>query len=483
MNSTQGLLTKIANLRQRLEQAQGLVCEAGSEVAALAGNDGGQLETLRHQAALGAEHDALLDVSLRQLTDTLTLDPNILPSRLTSRARRILEMGRDLLGQLRALADQVEDAGKPDDQQQEPLTQMYRQMAAMTDTTLRMVQAFPDAPSAQLRLCQGLEAILSIVAQRIAVLRGVVENRRLENNRIAVLADLLSDLAAGKAIDVSSLAGLAETLLDEVQESPALRFLDAPPMTPAQYVAAHSLTVAQVLARVVRHDPDLSARPTEPILAALVHDVGMLLVPAEILTYPGPLDDAQKRAIEGHTRLGGERLVQRMPDAAWLAEAATGHHERLDGTGYPAGLHDGQIAPLTRLLAVCDVYAAQCSSRPYRAARDPRTALTDTLLLAEQGGLDRSHAERILLLGFYPVGSAVELADGSVGVVVATHATRHDLSNPARPVILLLTDRQGQPRAWPAYLDLAQAEHQSIVRSLLAAERRSLLGARYPEWM
>src|SRR5207302_10228235 len=67
----------------------------------------------------------------------------------------------------------------------------------------------------------------------------------------------------------------------------------------------------------------------------------------------------------------------------------------------PGGLRQGQLAPLTCLLAVCDVYAALCSPRPYRSARDPRTALTDTLLLAEQGLLDRTQCERLLLLAFY----------------------------------------------------------------------------------
>src|SRR5439155_20453691 len=115
-------------------------------------------------------------------------------------------------------------------------------------------------------------------------------------------------------------------------------------------------------------------------------------------------------------------------------------HERLAGPGYPDGLIDAQILPLARLLAVCDAYAAACCWRPHRPARDTRTALTDVLLLAEQGVLDRHFAERLLQLSFYPVGSAVELADGSIGVVVAVPAGRRDLSAPARPVVALVVD-------------------------------------------
>jgi hypothetical protein len=160
---------------------------------------------------------------------------------------------------------------------------------------------------------------------------------------------------------------------------------------------------------------------------------------------------------------------------------ALGHHERLDGTGYPDGLHAYQLPPLTRLLAVCDVYAAQCTPRPHRAAPGTRAALADTLVLAEQGLLDRSHAEGLLHLGFYPVGSSVELADGAIGVVAAAPDPR-DLSSPGRPVVMVLLDAQGAPLTPPRHLDLARCDRHSIVRTLSAAERRGLLGAQFPEW-
>src|SRR5207245_4990108 len=110
----------------------------------------------------------------------------------------------------------------------------------------------------------------------------------------------------------------------------------------------------------------------------LLHDVGMFSVDPAILVQAGPLDDQQRRAVEAHTRVGAEILTRILPGGACLAEAAAGHHERLDGTGYPAGLRDRQIAQLTRLVAVCDIYAALCTPRPYRPALDTRTALTDT---------------------------------------------------------------------------------------------------------
>jgi HD-GYP domain-containing protein (c-di-GMP phosphodiesterase class II) len=482
MTETQTLLGKIAALRQRLEQAQGLANEAGSEAAALLGGDGGRLEVLRRKAEAGAEHDALVDASLRPLAADAA-PAKVLPAQLTARARRVVERGRELLDRLRPLADHLElDSPPAQHPAADPLARLYRETAAMTDSTLRMVQAFPDAPSAQLKLCEGLEAILSDVARRLGVLSSAVAQRRLWSERLESLAGLLAALANGGAADIEPFRALAEALVAEAQEALPLRFQAAPAREPARFAAAHGLTVAQVVARLARHDPELRPRSAEAVLAALLHDAGMVRVPAAVLAQPGPLDDAGRRAVEAHTRIGADLMRRLLPEAAWLAEAAAAHHERLDGTGYPGGLREAQVSSLARLLAVCDTYAALCCPRPHRPARETRTALTDTLLLAESGALDRGHAERLLRLSFYPVGSAVELADGSLGVVVATHPGRRDLSAPARPVVALLTDAERRPLPAPLPLDLAESDSHSVVRSLAPAERRELLGGHYPEW-
>src|SRR5262249_7809336 len=171
-----------------------------------------------------------------------------------------------------------------------------------------------------------------------------------------------------------------------------------------------------------------------------------------------------------------------LPGGGWLIEAAGCHHERLDGTGHPPGPRDLQNAPLTPLLTGGGIYAAPCLARPPRRAPGTPPPPTDPLPLAGQGARARPRAERLLQLSFYPVGTAVELADGAVGVVVATHTSRRDLSTPARPVLALLLDGAGRPLPGPRPLDLAQCDARSIVRALPAAERRSLLGDRYPEY-
>lgn len=501
MSDTQVLLNKIATLRQRLEQAQGLVPTEGrgEERATLplvhsllpANEVPNHIKQLERQVTSGAWYHKLLDDSLRQLTESDTTGDQemVLPRQLTARTRRLLGVGQELLMQLRQLANEFELApvlvhplsGLPDET--DPLAVRFRETLAMLDTALRMIQAYPDAPSAQLRLCEGLEVTLHEVSERITHLQALLVQRRRETSRLDSFTELLAHLESGKSLDVQPFIALADALLAEAHQGAPLRFYQAAPEQPARFIASHSLVVAQVMARLIKHEPDLRHQPMEPVLAALVHDVGMLRIPEAILTHRGPLTDSERRTVESHTRSGAELATRLLPSGAWLAEATAGHHERLDGTGYPGGLREMQITPLVSLLAVCDVYAALCAPRPHRAALDSRAALTDTLLLAEKGALDKQHAERLLYLSFYPVGSVVELADGAIGMVVATHMSRRDLNSPARPVVALLTDEQGKPLPVPQHVDLAQWDNRSIVRALQPAQRRQALGLRYPEFL
>jgi HD-GYP domain-containing protein (c-di-GMP phosphodiesterase class II) len=474
MGDTQVLLSKISALRQRLEQAQGLARDADSVAAALMQKDPPRdgFVALESKVADGSRQTALLAETFRPRPADGSL-----PVKLTARAIRLLQQGRQLLDELRQLTDD------PVLQFEAPLAQRHREIASLIDSVLRGVQHFPETPSVQIRLCEGLEAMLSVVADQQAALAEGVARRRRNTARLDRLADALQRLADEQPIDLRGLNELTEQMLADAQDGMPLLFLAEPADRPARFVAGHALTVAQVAARLVRADADWRGRTHEIILAALLHDVGMLAVPAEVLKAPASLDENQRRAVERHVHVGAERIGRAVPNSAWVVEATQGHHERLDGTGYPLGLRDLQIGPPARFLAVCDVYAAMCCARQHRATLETRTALTDTLLMAEQGTLDRFQAERLLSLTFYPVGQAVELADGAVGLVVATHPGRRDLNGLARPVLALLTDSQGHPLPAPQHLDLAECEGRSILRSLPARERRQLLDQQHPEWL
>jgi hypothetical protein len=467
MSDTRELLQKIAALRLRLDQAQGLaqdVLTAGPRQATAA---------LEEKVQRGHWHHALLDGALRPFEKS---GPAPLPHRLTYRAAKVVHAARDLLAQLRALAEDPLLARGDDD----PLAHMHRETANIIDAVLRTVQTLPPAPSVQMRLCAGLEAILDVVSHRLGAIKASIRQRGLETGRIDRLADVLRRLAGGQAVSLTPLQELAAEIFEEARQNLPLRFPTTNDSDPARAAAGHGITVAAVLARLVIGETAWISRELDGIGAALVHDVGMVRLPAEILTQAGPLTDEQRRLVERHPLAGAQALVKLWPGGGWPIDAAADHHERCDGAGYPRGKRDLQLSEEVKLLAVCDVYAALASGRPHRSACEPRTALADTLLMAEQGKLDARMAERLLALSFYPAGSVVQLDDGSVAVVLAPQAGAKALAHPAKPFVSVIQEPLGQAPALPRLIDLAESE-RGIVRGLKSIERRAALGTLYPE--
>ena len=203
----------------------------------------------------------------------------------------------------------------------------------------------------QLRLCEGVEGVLAAAADRIGVLAAAAAQRRQRAERVDTLAHLLAGLHAGRAQALDPFTALADAVLADARQGAPLDFLDAGPAatTPnwlARHVAAHGLTVAQVVARLVTTDPELNRHPTGPVLAALVHDVGMLALPPTLLAKPTALDDGQRRMLERHPRAGAELV------AAAAAERPRPGRRRSPPTtngstapAIPPGLKDGQIGP------------------------------------------------------------------------------------------------------------------------------------------
>jgi HD-GYP domain-containing protein (c-di-GMP phosphodiesterase class II) len=189
----------------------------------------------------------------------------------------------------------------------------------------------------------------------------------------------------------------------------------------------------------------------------------------------------ERRLVDTHPRVGAELIMRSFPELGPLAGAVAAHHERHDGTGYPAGLRGTASPSLARLLAAADVYTALSSPRPHRFARDGRSALTESLLLAEHGILDRHYAGLLVRLAFYPMGTVVELTDGRLGVVAANHANPTNPRSPGRPVIAVLADAASVLLPYPEHVDLAAADRGGILRAVPLEHRREVLGSRYPD--
>jgi PAS domain S-box-containing protein len=143
------------------------------------------------------------------------------------------------------------------------------------------------------------------------------------------------------------------------------------------YTAGHQRRVAD-LARAIATEMGLSREQIEGIhIAAVIHDIGKIAVPAEILSKPGPLTDLQYGLIQAHSQVGHDILNGTIEFPWPVAQIVLQHHERMDGSGYPQGLSGEEILPEARILAVADVVEAMSSHRPYRPARGIDEALDE----------------------------------------------------------------------------------------------------------
>ncbi len=142
------------------------------------------------------------------------------------------------------------------------------------------------------------------------------------------------------------------------------------------YTAGHQQRVAE-LAVAIAEEMELPHDRIEGLrLGAQIHDIGKVYIPTEILNRPGKLDDAQFLLIKAHPQVGFD--IVRGIDFPWpLAAMVAQHHERLDGSGYPAGLKDGEILLEARIIAVADVVEAMASHRPYRPALPLEVAMEE----------------------------------------------------------------------------------------------------------
>jgi HD-GYP domain-containing protein (c-di-GMP phosphodiesterase class II) len=464
-----GLVERLTALRQRLEALTPLT---GS---AQVSRSQAHLEELARQVAQLQARNAALEAELTRPARCDPGDsPETLPARLAYQTRALLSRGKELLAQLDALGQRLaaEDAGHDD------LRTDYQRTAMLAEIAIRSVRTFPAATAEQVRLCEGLELCLDIVAWRLSRCLARLERRQEHKQRLEFLAESLAALAQGRHLRLRPFQELAEALFREAHEGQPLHWHAASTDKPETWAAAHCLNTAQVVARLVSGDPSWSRQAVDAVMTALVYDAGMAVMPAEILSRAAPLADDSRRQLEAHVGISVEGARRLAPQEGWLAEAILAHHERLDGTGYPRGSKGSAIPRLARLLAVGDVYAALREARPYRTAMPPATALTETLTEAEKGRLDAELARGLVQISLFPAGTLVELSDGRIAVVVAAAAARADWSEAARPVVRILADAQGRTPDRPVYLNLAQCRDRSIVRALTDIERHKLPAAR-----
>ncbi len=184
------------------------------------------------------------------------------------------------------------------------------------------------------------------------------------------------------------------------------------------YTFQHSVNVAIIAGVLSKWLGDGTERMKDMVLAGLLHDIGKAIVPSEVLNKPGPLTTSEMEVMQRHSDYGYEMLKKAKVLADDVLAGVWQHHERLDGSGYPRGLREGNVVPSARIIAIGDIYDAMTSDRVYRRKTTPFVVIK-TLFANMFDKLDAAMCTVFLNnLKDYFVGSTVQLSDGRLGEVI-----------------------------------------------------------------
>ncbi|MDO8214164.1 HD-GYP domain-containing protein [Conexibacter sp. CPCC 206217] len=301
-------------------------------------------------------------------------------------------------------------------------------------------------PKMCLRLCELDVAAVWVddeLGEGIEPLEALSEETRDEAERevTSTLAQARDALAGGQqlaSIDVMRLRDVAAAIAQEVSGLPEAVIALSEMRSADAYTHEHSVrvtTLGLLLAarhwkrngwidhRGERRHDNITQRMTQLGFGLLVHDIGKLAIPREVLDRPGKLDADEWDLVRQHPELGAG-MLNHTTTSMLAISVVRYHHERWDGGGYPRGLDGASISELARIAAVADVYDAVRSERPYKPAQ-PSHVGVDVVLEGSGTAFDPKIVETFKEVVMpYPAGHEIDLPDGRRGVVVAVDPTR-----------------------------------------------------------
>ncbi|MDO9213511.1 MAG: HD-GYP domain-containing protein [Methylococcales bacterium] len=256
-----------------------------------------------------------------------------------------------------------------------------------------------------------------------------------------LVRSFMEDVQMGKAINAAVAKKVVAECVNSIIHTPDALLWMTQLKHRDMYTAQHSMNVCILAIALGKHLNLAETELNNLGLCGMMHDMGKMKVPLEILNKPEKLEPKELKIMQSHSMWGGKLLIASKDMYAGAIDVARSHHERLDGKGYPSGLNDAQITPYSRIVTIVDMYDAISSDRVYQKGRSHLEALkimTDMCGTQLDTRLTYSFIECI---GIYPPGSIVELNSGEIAVVIEVNP-HHKL----KPKILLLLDEDKQRR-------------------------------------
>jgi HD-GYP domain-containing protein (c-di-GMP phosphodiesterase class II) len=284
----------------------------------------------------------------------------------------------------------------------------------------------------------------------------IVKAKEIKKEAISTVQNIMEEVRFGEPVKTEKVEPVVEKMVDSIfRNQDALVSIGRIKKTD-EYTFMHSMSVCVLMISFGKHLGFDTQQLKDIGIGGMLHDIGKMMVPQDVLNKTGSLSDEEYAQIKEHAKHSHTLLGQTPGISEISVLLASQHHERIDGSGYPYGLKGDEISIYGQAAAIADVYDAMTSQRCYQKRFEPSEVLKK--LFEWSGAYNQELVQKFIrCIGIYPVGSLVQLESGLLGIIL-----KHNEVSLLHPSVRIVYNAKKDQRLAPYDIDLSNQSNNGF---------------------